>query len=366
MVVVKVLIGRLFAIIIVLKEIFMKTNGKIHVVSFLVALLLVFVLIAYIMQPFVNIIAFAIIIAVLFHPLYKFLLGRVKKPALASLLTVLVILLLIVLPVWLFGQIIFNELSDLFNRYRDGAFVISKDEIVSSLPSEIQTIIQNFSQDLNNFIGRLSSEVFSSVSSVISNIASFVIAFFMFIFIVYYLLKDGGKIKQAIMDISPISSSQENQLIDKIVSAVNGVVKGSFLVALVQGIVATVGFFIFGIPEPWLWGAFTVVAALVPTIGTSISLVPAVIYLAVTGHTPQAIGLAIWGALAVGLIDNLIGPKLIGGSAKLHPVLVLLAVVGGIQFFGFLGFLIGPIIMAIFVAMVEMYREQFKDYINAK
>ena len=143
MVVVKVLIGRLFAIIIVLKEIFMKTNGKIHVVSFLVALLLVFVLIAYIMQPFVNIIAFAIIIAVLFHPLYKFLLGRVKKPALASLLTVLVILLLIVLPVWLFGQIIFNELSDLFNRYRDGAFVISKDEIVSSLPSEIQTIIQN-------------------------------------------------------------------------------------------------------------------------------------------------------------------------------------------------------------------------------
>lgn len=360
------LIGEHFAIIIVLKEIFMKTNGKIHVVSFLVALLLVFVLIAWIMQPFVNILAFAIIIAVLFHPLYKFLLGRVKKPSLASLLTVLIILLLMVLPIWLFGQIIFNELSDLFNRYRDGAFVINKDEIVSSLPSEIQTIIQNFSQDLNNFIGRLSSEVFSSVSSVVSNIASFVIAFFMFIFIVYYLLKDGGKIKQAVMDISPISSSQENQLIDKIVSAVNGVVKGSFLVALIQGIVATVGFFIFGVPEPWLWGAFTVVAALVPTIGTSISLVPAVIYLAVTGHTPQAIGLAIWGALAVGLVDNFIGPKLIGGSAKLHPVLVLLAVVGGIQFFGFLGFLIGPIIMAVFVAMVDMYRTEFKDYINAK
>ena len=344
----------------------MTASKRIHIVSFLVALLLVFILVAWILQPFVNILAFAVIIAVLFHPLYKFFLGRIKKPSLASLLTVLVILALIALPIWLFGQVIFNELQDLFNRYRDGAFVIDRDEIIAGLPSQAQSIIQNFSQDLNDFIGRLSGQFFSSLSTVVSNVASFVIAFFMFIFVVYYLLKDGGKIKRAIMDISPIASSQENLLIDKIVAAVNGVVKGSFLVALVQGVVATIGFFIFGVPEPWLWGAFTVVAALVPTVGTSLSLIPAIIYLAVTGHGPQALGLAIWGAVAVGLVDNFIGPRLIGGSVKLHPVLVLLAVIGGIQFFGILGFLIGPIIMAVFVAMIDMYREEFKDYISAE
>lgn len=344
----------------------MAPNKRIHVVSFLIALGLVFFLVAWILQPFVNILAFAVIVAVLFHPVYKMFLQRLKKPAFASLLTVGVILLVIALPIWLFGQIIFNELSDLFQRYRDGVFVIDRDEIVANLPPQAQAVIQSFSQDLNNLIGRLSSEVFSSVSSIVSNVASFIVAFFMFIFVVYYLFKDGKKIKEAIMDISPIANSQENQLIDKIIGAVNGVVKGAFLVALIQGVVATVGFFIFGLPEPWLWGAFTVVAALVPTVGTAISLIPAVIYLAVTGHVPEAIGLSIWGAVAVGLVDNFLGPKLIGGSAKLHPVLVLLAVIGGIQFFGILGFLIGPIIMAVFVAMVEMYREEFKDYISAK
>jgi predicted PurR-regulated permease PerM len=138
-------------------------------------------------------------------------------------------------------------------------------------------------------------------------------------------------------------------------------VKGSFLVALSQGIVASIGFYIFGVPEPLLWGAFTVIVALVPTVGTSLSIVPAVIYLAVTGHSGAAIGMGVWGALAVGLIDNFLGPKLVGRSTKLHPVLVLIAIVGGIQLFGILGFLIGPIIMAIFIAMLDMYRSDFRD-----
>ncbi len=344
----------------------MPNTKRIHVVSFLVALFLVFLLIAWILKPFVNIVAFALIISILFHPLYRFLLKRVKKPSLASLFTVLIVLSIVALPLWLFGQIIFNELSGLFDSYRSGAFVIDRGEIVASLPNQLQTLIQSLSQDLNNFIGRLSNEIFSSLTAIVSNVASFVIAFFMFVFVLYYLLKDGPKIKAVLMDISPIATSQENMLIDKIVSAVNGVVKGSFIVALVQGVVATVGYTIFGVPEPLLWGAFTVVAALVPTVGTSIALVPAVIYLLVTGHTPGAVGLTIWGAAAVGLVDNFIGPRLIGGSTKLHPVLVLLAVLGGIQFFGVLGFLIGPILMAVFVAMVEMYREEFKDYIANK
>lgn len=344
----------------------MPSTKRIHVVSFLIALFLVFLLIAWILKPFVNIVAFALIISILFYPLYKLLLKRVKKPALASLFTVLIVLSIVALPLWLFGQILFTELSNLFDSYRSGAFVIDRGEIVASLPSQLQTLIQNLSQDLNNFIGRLSNEIFSSLSAIVSNVASFVIAFFMFVFVLYYLLKDGPKIKAVLMDISPIATNQENMLIDKIVTAVNGVVKGSFIVALVQGVVATVGYTIFGVPEPLLWGAFTVVAALVPTVGTSIALVPAVIYLLVTGHTPGAIGLTIWGAAAVGLVDNFIGPRLIGGSTRLHPVLVLLAVLGGIQFFGVLGFLIGPILMAVFVAMIEMYREEFKDYIANK
>lgn len=344
----------------------MASNKRIQIISFLVALFLVFVLVAWILKPFVTILAFALIITILFHPLYKVLLKKIKSPSLSSLATVLIILAIIGIPIWLFGQLIFNEMQQLFEKYRAGALVIDKDQIVAGLPSQVQDIIQNVSRDLNDFVGRLSTGLFSSLSQVVSNVASFIIAFFMFFFIVYYLLKDGGKIKAMLMDLSPIASSQESKLFDRIVAAVNGVVKGSFLVALTQGVVATIGFYFFGVPEPLLWGAFTVVVALVPTVGTALSLIPAVIYLLVTNHVPQAIGMTIWGAVAVGLVDNFLGPKLIGNSTKLHPVLVLLAVIGGVQFFGVLGFLIGPIVMAIFVAMIEIYRGEFQEYLDNK
>ena len=337
------------------------SNNKIHIVSFFIALLIVFVVVVLIAKPFVNIIAFAAIVSILFYPLYRLLLNYVTKPGIASLITIIVIVLIIGLPVWFFGQVIFAQIAELFNKYKTGALVIDRTELVSGLPEQVQTIIQNFSQDLNNTIGRLSNEVFSSITSLLSNVANFIIAFFMFLFVVFFFLKDGDKIKKAISEIIPIAHNQEDVLIDRIVAAVNGVVKGSFLVALSQGIIASIGFYIFGVPEPLLWGAFTVVVALVPTVGTSLSIVPAVIYLAVTGHSGAAIGMGIWGALAVGLIDNFLGPKLVGRSTKLHPVLVLIAIVGGIQLFGILGFLIGPIIMAIFIAMLDMYRSDFRD-----
>lgn len=342
----------------------MQQHKRIQTISFLVLLFAVFILVCFIFKPFVNIVALGLILAILFRPIYKKILSRVTYPSVASGLTVLLILLIILLPIWFFGQVIFNEVVSLYERYKDGGFVIDRGQIISSLPDQLQTVVQNVSTDINAFIGRISSQAFASFSSIISNVASFFVSAFMLFFIVYYLLKDGGTIKRALMDISPIASEQEHKLFDKIVAAVNGVVKGSFLVALAQAVIATIGFFIFGVPEPFLWGSFTLVAALVPTVGTSLSLIPAIIYLAVTGQTPQAIGLSIWAVAAVGLIDNFLGPKLVSDAVKLHPVLVLLAVIGGLQFFGILGFLIGPILLAIFVALVDMYRTDFKEYLH--
>ncbi|HEX3100080.1 MAG TPA: AI-2E family transporter [Patescibacteria group bacterium] len=338
-------------------------SQRIQTISFLVLLLIVFILVLFIFRPFVNIIALAVILTILFRPVYNWLLSKVHRPGVASILTVLLILLIIAVPIWFFGQVLFNEIVNLYNRYRSGAFVIDRSQIISTLPTQLQTAVQSLSSDINSFIGRLSSEAFASFSSILSNIAGFILATFMLFFMVYYLLRDGRKIKEVLKDISPISSVNENKLIDRIIAAVNGVVKGSFLIAISQGIVATVGFLIFGVPEAFLWGLFTVVAALVPTVGTSLAVIPAVIYLFITGHTPQAIGLLIWGAAAVGLVDNFLGPKLVSRATKLHPVLVLLAVIGGLKFFGVLGFLIGPILLAIFVALIDMYRNDFKEYL---
>jgi len=144
-------------------------------------------------------------------------------------------------------------------------------------------------------------------------------------------------------------------LAGKMDMAVKGVVQGAFTVALIQGAVSTIGFFIFGVPEPLLWGVFTVLVALVPTVGTMLSLVPAVLYLLISGHTGAGIGMAIWAWLSISSIDNFISPRLIGHKTKLHPLVSLLSVLGGISIFGYLGFLIGPIIAAIFMTLLEIY-----------
>lgn len=342
----------------------MPTQKTIQTVSFLALLGAALVLVLLILKPFVNILALAIILAVLFHPIYYWILNRIKYPSWASLITVIIILLIIGLPLWLFGQLLWNEISQAITQLRDGHLVISRDQIVASVPAELRDLIENSSRDISSVVNRFTSQAFSSATAILSNVAGFVVSFFIMFFIVFYLLRDGDKIAKVFMDISPIASSQEHKLLDRIKSAVNGVVKGSFLVALIQGAVATIGFFVFGVPEPLLWGMFTVVAALVPNIGTALSLAPAVIYLLVTGHTPAALGLTIWGAGAVGTIDNFLGPKLIGNSLRLHPVLVLLAVIGGLKFFGILGFLIGPILMAVFVELVDMYRTDFREYLR--
>jgi len=338
---------------------------RLQVISFFLILLAVFVLVVIIIKPLATIVAFGVILAILFYPVYTRLLRRLKSPSLASALVVLLIIILLLIPVVFFGNLIFNEIVDIVGRVRAGDLVLHRDQLVQSLPGELRGLIESFSRDVNNYLGRLTANAFQSFSALLSNVAEFFVAFGVLVLTLFYLLRDGQKIKQFFMDITPIATAQETELIDKIVLAVNGVVKGSFLTALSQGVVATVGFFIFGIPEPLLWGLFTVLAALVPTVGTALSLVPAVVYLLVTGHPSAALGLAIWGAVAVGLIDNFLGPKLVGTRTQLHPLLVLLSVLGGIQLFGFLGFLIGPIIMAIFVALVDIYRTDFKSYVES-
>jgi predicted PurR-regulated permease PerM len=340
------------------------TQKQVQTISFFVILLLAFILVVAVFKPFISILALAIILAILFNPVYQWLLARTKQPTLSSLLTILVVLLILIIPLAFFGQVLFNEIVNVYERLRSGELVLNREQIVNSLPPQVQTYVESFSRDINRFLGSITSNAFNSVTSVLSNVAGFFVALVITFFSLFYLLKDGKHIKQVLMDIWPMADKQENILLDKIAAAVNGVVKGSFLTALLQGIVAMVGFFIFGIPDPVVWGLFTILAALVPTIGTALVLVPAVIYLFLTGNVPQAIGLAIWGAVAVGLIDNFIGPRIVGSRTQLHPLLVLLSVLGGIQLFGFLGFLIGPILMAIFVALIDMYRTDFKTMEN--
>ena len=171
----------------------------------------------------------------------------------------------------------------------------------------------------------------------------------------YYLLKDGQKLKRAAIEYSPLANIDDEMILKKLELAIGSVIKGNFTIAFIQGILAFIGFTIFGVPNAILWGAAAAVAALIPSVGTALVLLPAVALLFLSGQLFPAVGLLLWGMLAVGLIDNFLGPKLIGRGMKLHPLLVLFSVLGGLVFFGPVGFLLGPIILSLLFALLHIY-----------
>jgi predicted PurR-regulated permease PerM len=160
---------------------------------------------------------------------------------------------------------------------------------------------------------------------------------------------------QLLIKISPLPDSEDEIILNRMANAVRAVATGTLFLSLIQGTFAAIGFAIFGIPHPILWGTIATVGALMPGIGTSLVAAPAIIYLFVIGDTVPAIGLLIWSALVVGLVDNILGPYLIGRKSNMHPFIILLSVLGGIVVFGPLGFIVGPVIVALFLVLLEIY-----------
>lgn len=342
----------------------LSVQKRLQVASFLFLLLVVAGLVFAVVRPFLNVLVLGFILAVLFRPVFYHFHKHMQSRGLAALATMASILLLALIPLALVSQLVLNEAIGFYDSFTHGGVVFDKTQLVAGLPPQVQSFVATGLQDLNALASKLSVNALQTFGSLLSNVAAFVLSFFLTLFTTYYMLKDGHVFEQALIDISPIEDTQERILFTKVSTAVTGVVKGSFLTALIQGVIATLGFIMFGLPNPFLWGVCTAIAALVPTVGTSLILLPAVVYLLITGHTPQAIGLAVWGAVAVGLIDNVVGPRMLGQATQVHPLLMLLAVLGGVSLFGFLGVLLGPIIMAVFVAMVQMYRTDFQEYLN--
>ena len=158
------------------------------------------------------------------------------------------------------------------------------------------------------------------------------------------------------MVISPLADKDDEKIIRRLSLAVNGVIKGSLFIALVQGTMMGIGLWIFGIPNPALWGVVAAMCAMIPSIGTALVSVPAIIYLFYTGNTVPAIGLLVWATVAVGLIDNFLSPYIVGSKINIPPLFILFSVLGGIAFLGPVGILIGPLSISLLYTLISIYR----------
>ncbi|MFA5872214.1 MAG: AI-2E family transporter [Parcubacteria group bacterium] len=319
---------------------------------FIGLILIATALVIFILLPFLGAIVLAITLSILFHPIYSILQRAMPRwPGLAAFMTMLAGVIIILLPLAYFGFKIFAEAQNLYIHVTAG----NTGAFLGFVQNLIQKYAPWFTIDFNQSAKQLLSMLAASIGSIFSTLTSLTISFLISIFTFYYLLKDGYRLKAALVKIIPLPHENTEEILTKLSHMANSVIKGSLVVAIVQGILVGLGFFAFGLPNPVLWGSVAIVASLIPVAGTALVLVPGVISLFLSGNVAGAIALGIWGIILVGLADNFLRPYLIERDSKIHPLLALFSVLGGLAVFGVTGLLLGPLILSFFLALLDIY-----------
>lgn len=330
---------------------------KLHFLFIL--LVLIVVLSFYIFRPFIYTLIMAIVFATIFGSTHKKLLVITRESkGLSALLATAFVLVIVVAPISFLGIQIFQETAQLYYSLVEngGSSGLSRDVnvVIQSLTKFYPAPIE-FSVDVESYLKQGLSWLLQHLDTIFANTAKAMLNLFIFLVALYYLFKDGHKLKKTVIDLSPLQDVHDEIIFSKLTLAVNSIIKGSLVVAIVQGVLTAVGFTIFGIPNATLWGSVAAIAALIPSIGTALVIVPAILFLVFIGNTVFAGGLLVWGIVAVGLVDNFLGPKLVERGVQIHPFLILLSIMGGISFFGPMGFLLGPLVLSLLFVFLEIY-----------
>ncbi len=326
---------------------------------FFTLLVLTIICTVWIVAPFLSIIILAVALAVVFDPLYKKLthIFGGKRTWFSALLTVLSFVVIVCGPLTLLGFLVFNESTALYNHLAgEGtyhAYVVSiNDSLAKVLPASITPDIET---SLTNIFGMVSRNIASIFATTLNTVFSFLLL----VLSMFYFLRDGARFRKFLMMVSPLQEKDDEQILSRLRDAINGVVRGYLLIALVQGILIGIGLVVFGVPNAAILGFVGAIASLVPSIGTALISVPVIIYLFVTGNTTAGVGFAIWAGALVGMVDNMLNPYLVSRKVQLPPLIILFAVLGGVSLLGPVGILIGPLVVSLLYALISIYRTEF-------
>jgi len=308
--------------------------------------------------PFFAALAVAAIVVVVSYPAYELIVRYTPRHnrSVAALITTLLVLCLIIIPLFAISSLLVSEFLSLVNSFN----TVSPDptvSVISQIENTLTLLIPGFDIDVNEQIKQSFQWFTRNAGGIFSGAVSVVLALLITILGLFYSFKDGVQFRNWLLSITPLSRTQGNTILDRLAVSVRSVVTGTILLSIIQGLVATTGFMFFGIERAVLWGAVGAFGALLPGVGLAGIMVPAIGYLFYTGATTAAIGLLIYAVVAIGVVDNLLGPYLMSRGNKLHPFIVMLSVLGGISLFGPIGFILGPVIVTLFLVILDLYSQ---------
>ncbi len=314
------------------------------------------------LKPFMGVLAWAIVLVIVFYPVHKEIARRMQRRSLSALISCVLVVLVVVLPLTLLAVAVGQELA----------------KVVPNLPASLSQLSSQQPAALGRFSGWLQGQFgfdvvglqdflvqqFKNVSdrllgasfSLMGNIVSGIVKTFFVVFTMYYLFRDADKIVDRLPDALPLKRGQSEVIIARTQQVVSASVYGVVTIAALQGLLGGIAFWILGIPSPVLWAVLMGFVCMIPVAGSFLVWLPLAIYLLLTGHWTKALLLVIWGALVISTLDNFLRPKLVGTQTKLHELFIFFSVLGGISVFGLLGLVLGPVVLAITLGLLQTFR----------
>jgi predicted PurR-regulated permease PerM len=331
-------------------------------------LLIVTVLFAVVLLPLSGAVSWAVFMAIVFSPLQErstlVCRGRRGWAAFGSLVAIVVIVLL---PTALLTASITQEAAAFYQRFKTGDIQLSEyfQRGIDAMPAWVRAGLDrlgladlaDLQRKLVDALGRSSQALTSRAMIIGQNTMEFVVNLFVMLYLLFFLLRDGKSLSEQAARALPLERRHTQRLLQQFATVVRATVKGNVVVALVQGTLGGLAFWVLGISGPLLWGALMALLSLLPAVGAAMVWGPVAVYLLSTGSIWPALGLTAWGVLVIGLVDNVLRPILVGKETRMPDYLVLIATLGGLAAFGLNGFVIGPVIAAIFLATWEIFAE---------
>jgi predicted PurR-regulated permease PerM len=314
------------------------------------------------LKPFIGVLEWAIVLVIIFYPVHKRLAFKIRHPSLSALVSCLLVVLVLVLPLTVLGMAVAEEIA----------------KVVPNLPSHLTQLTNPQNPLLGRVFGwiearfgldtlRLQAFAVEQLSnsgqrlvgaslSVMGNVIGGIVRAFFVIFTMYYLFRDGDKIVRRLPAALPLEREQSEAIIARTQQVVGASVYGVITIAALQGLLGGLAFWILGVPSPILWGVLMTFVCMIPLAGSFLVWGPLAIYLIVKGHWTKAVILIVWGALIVSTIDNFLRPKLVGSQTRLHELFIFFSVLGGISVFGLLGLVLGPVVLAITLGLLQTFQ----------
>jgi predicted PurR-regulated permease PerM len=328
-------------------------------------LLVIFAIAAYLcwlmLRPFVGVLMWAIVLVVVFYPAHRRLVAWTGSPGSAAALSTLLVILTILLPVVGVTFAVANELRGAVEHLQGGIGQILD---IPALQPAVRWLDQYVDVDAWRSSGYVaehlqgwSATIAGPTLMFVGGIVSALVQTLLVVFTMFYFFRDAEPLRHAMYDVVPLEYEQSHDILLRTREVIGATIYGVLAISAIQGVLGFIIFFALGLPSPLLWGVVMFLMSMIPMAGAFIVWVPAALYLLLTGSYVKALILALWGVLVIGSIDNFLSPRLVGRRARLHELLIFFSVLGGLQVFGVLGLVLGPVLAAITLALIEVVRQ---------